>query len=350
MENKLNLFIKQLAQWRESGLRVAGMMVLALFILQSSPLKANDYLEKQNHYSVMATGQDVIHFVVPVYAYGKGNDYYVHKTSYIYIDNITKNGVSESGTVTIAKAYSKRSADDSENKDYSGGKGSAYVEMKKGKAIVTSTYSGINEVVNEGESSGKMLIRTVEDDGCDHVTKLEFDWYPPTELNQKKFRINLKVYLYRNQADPKDNNQSYTFDWHFDNSGQNFTSNDNMVAPQLMTPFLYTVSESGAAAGFGAAAVPYMTFQNVYGYYSSLNSSKLIPVKERSGMIYVETTDTVQPAFSAKFDLERNATTHERVQLNSNTVNILPYHRIYDFTATAETDNTDTYTGNHVLT
>ena len=146
MENKLNLFIKQLAQWRESGLRVAGMMVLALFILQSSPLKANDYLEKQNHYSVMATGQDVIHFVVPVYAYGKGNDYYVHKTSYIYIDNITKNGVSESGTVTIAKAYSKRSADDSENKDYSGGKGSAYVEMKKGKAIVTSTYSGINEV------------------------------------------------------------------------------------------------------------------------------------------------------------------------------------------------------------
>ena len=47
MENKLNLFIKQLAQWRESVLRVAGMMVLALFILQSSPLKANDYLEKQ---------------------------------------------------------------------------------------------------------------------------------------------------------------------------------------------------------------------------------------------------------------------------------------------------------------
>lgn len=328
------------------------LFFLALMAMMLVPhrAQANDYLEKQSHFSVMATGQDVIHFVVPVYAYGAGNDYYVHQTSYIYIDNITKNGVSESGTVTIAKAYSKRSADDSENKDYSGGKGSAYVEMKKGKAIVTSTYSGINEVVNEGESSGKMLIRTVEDDGCDHVTKLEFDWYPPTELNQKKFRINLKVYLYRNQADPKDNNQSYTFDWHFDNSGQNFTSNDNMVAPQLMTPFLYTVSESGAAAGFGAAAVPYMTFQNVYGYYSSLNSSKLIPVKERSGMIYVETTDTVQPAFSAKFDLERNATTHERVQLNSNTVNILPYHRIYDFTATAETDNTDTYTGNHVLT
>lgn len=334
MKNKVNLFI---------------LAVCSLFLMPNMA-RANDYLEKQNHYSVMATGQDVIHFVVPVYAYGKGNDYYVHKMSYIYIDNITKNGVAESGTVTIAKAYSKRSADDSENKDYSGGKGSAYVEMSKGKAIVTSTYSGINAVVNEGESSGKMLIRTVEDDGCPHVTKLEFDWYPPTELNEKKFRINLKIYLYRNQADPKDNNQSYTFDWHFDNSGQNFTSNDNMVAPQLMTPFLYTVSESGSTAGFGAAAVPYMTFQNVYGYYSSLNPSKLIPVKERSGMIYVETTDTVQPAFSAKFDLERNAKTQEHVQLNSNTVNILPYHRIHNFTATAEMDNTGTYTGNHMLT
>ena len=328
------------------------ILFLSMFILALVPsvVQANDYLEKQNHYSVMTTGQDVIHFVVPVYAYGAGNDYYVHKMSYIYIDNITKDGVSESGTVTIAKAYSKRSADDSENKDYSGGKGSAYLEMSKGKAIVTSTYSGINEVVNEGEGSGKMLIRTVEDDGCDHVTKLEFDWYPPTELNEKKFRINMKIYLYRNQADPKDNNQSYTFDWHFDNSGQNFTSNDNMVAPQLTTPFLYTVSESGATAGFGAAAVPYMTFQNVYGYYSSLNPSKLIPVKERSGMIYVETTDTIQPAFSAKFDLERNAKTKEHVQLNSNKVNIPPYHRIHDFTATAETDQTGTYTGNHVLT
>ena len=142
------------------------ILVLCSLFMMVNRAEANDYLEKQNHYSVMATGQDVIHFVVPVYAYGAGNDYYVHKMSYIYIDNIVdKDGNSVSGSPTIAKAYSKRSADDSENKDYSGGKGSAYLEMLKGKAIVTSTYSGINEVVNEGEGSGKMLIRTVEDDG-----------------------------------------------------------------------------------------------------------------------------------------------------------------------------------------
>ncbi len=310
----------------------------------------NDYLEKQSHYSVMATGQDVIHFVIPVYSYGATNDYYVHKTSYIYIDLIEENGSVSSETQTIAKAYTKRSADDSENKQYDSGKGSAYLEMKKGRAIVTSMYSGINQVVNEGSESGKMLVKKGEDDGFKCVTKLEFDWYPPTELNKKKFRINLKIYIYRNQADPKDNNQSSTFDWHFDNSGQKFTSNDNMVAPQLMTPFLYTVSESGSEAGYGAAAVPYMTFQKPYGYYSPLNPTNLMPVKDRSGMIYVPTTDTVQPAFVAKFDLERNANTGEHVQLNSNAVNILPYHRIYDFAASAETDTTGTYTGNHVIT
>ena len=329
------------------------LFLLALMAMMLVPhrAQANDYLEKQSHFSVMATGQDVIHFVVPGYAYGASNDYYVHQTSYIYIDNVVdKNGNSVSGTPTIAKAYSKRSADDKENKEYSGGKGSAYLEMSKGKAIVTSTYSGINEVVNEGSSSGKMLIRTVEDDGCDHVTKLEFDWYPPTDLNEKKFRINLKMYIYRNQADPKNNNQSYTFDWHFDNSGQKFSTNDNMVAPQLMTPFLYTVNESGSEAGYGAAAVPYMTFQNVFSYSTSLNPSLSVPVKDRSGMIYVQTTDTVQPAISAKFELERNATTQEHVQLNSNSINIPPYHRIYDFAAESQTDDYGTYTGNHVLT
>ena len=137
-------------------LSILFLAVVAIALLPTR-VQANDYLEKQSHYSVMATGQDVIHFVIPVYAYGASNDYYVHKTSYIYIDNIEENGTTQSGSTTIAKAYSKRSADDSENKEYSGGKDSAYLEMSKGKAIVTSTYSGINEVVNEGSGSGKVL-------------------------------------------------------------------------------------------------------------------------------------------------------------------------------------------------
>ena len=78
-------------------------MLLALCAFCLMPTNAwaygNDYLEKQNHYSVTVTGSDVIHFVIPVYSYGGSNDYYVHSMSYIYIDNIT----GESGSQTIAR-------------------------------------------------------------------------------------------------------------------------------------------------------------------------------------------------------------------------------------------------------
>ena len=329
-----------------------AILLLALCAFCLMPTNAwaygNDYLEKQNHYSVTATGQDVIHFVIPMYSWYNTTtkDYYVHKMSYIYIDNITD----ESGSKTIAKMYTKRSADDAENNTHGNGKGSAYLEMKMGKAIVTSTYNGINQLVDQGKESGKMIVKEEEDEST-KVSKLEFDWYPPTELNGKKFRINLRIYLYANQSDPKDNNSAYDFDWHFDNSGQNFTTNDNVMAPMLMDPYLYTTNESGVA-GYGAAIVPFMTYQTAFNYTTSLAPGKEWPVsnKERAGMIQVPTTDTVQPDFYATFTQERNATTHEKISVKSNTVKIPPYHRIYDFEATAETDETGTFTGNHILT
>ena len=308
----------------------------------------NDYLEKQSNYTVTATGQDVIHFSIPMYSYYSSvtRDFYVHRMSYIYIDNITD----VSGTQTIAHMFTKRTADDSENDDEDSDKGSAYLNMEKGKAIVTSMQNGINKLVNQGEESGKMIVKKGEDDGF-KVSKLEFDWYPPTELNGKTFRINLRIYLYANQADPKDNNSNYDFDWHYNNNGINFTSNDNVMAPMLMEPYLYTVNESGVA-GYGAAVVPFMAYQTVYNYRTSLAPNDSWPVKnnERAGMIPVQTTDTVQTGFYATFEQLRNAKTNERVSIQSNSVNIPPYHRIYDFNATAETDATGTYTGNHVLT
>ena len=289
----------------------------------------------------------MIHFVIPVYSYGGSNDYYVHSMSYIYIDNIT----GESGSQTIARMYSKPKKDDSENGNYDSGKGTAYLKMEKGKAIVTSMYDGINKLVDQGNESGKLIVKKGEDDGFRCVTKLEFDWYPPTELNNKTFRINMRIYLYSHSADTKDNNSSYNFDWHFDNSGHNFTTNDNVMAPMLMDPYLYTINETGAV-GYGAAVVPFMTYQTAFSYKTSLSPDVEWPIKnkERAGLIQVPTTDTVQTGFFATFEQERNATTHEKISIKSNTVKIPPYHRIYDFEATAETDETGTFTGNHILT
>ena len=98
--------------------RLLCVAATAFCTLLLTPNKAyahgNDYLEQQKHYSVMATGQNVIHFVIPVYSYGASNDYYVHSNSYIYIDQIQEgNNTPSSESVTIAKPYSKRIKDDS---------------------------------------------------------------------------------------------------------------------------------------------------------------------------------------------------------------------------------------------
>jgi hypothetical protein len=45
---------------------------------------ANDYLEVQDHYSVYATGRDAIHVKVPIWAYGRVNNYYLSSNSYLY--------------------------------------------------------------------------------------------------------------------------------------------------------------------------------------------------------------------------------------------------------------------------
>ena len=43
---------------------------------------ANDYLEKDKHYRAYANGADRVHFVIPVWAYGKAYDYYAYKRQF----------------------------------------------------------------------------------------------------------------------------------------------------------------------------------------------------------------------------------------------------------------------------
>ena len=59
------------------------MMTLCLLLLVTS-LSANDYLEVQSNYSVYATGRDAIHVKVPIWAYGRVNNYYLSSNRYLY--------------------------------------------------------------------------------------------------------------------------------------------------------------------------------------------------------------------------------------------------------------------------
>ena len=40
-------------------------------------MQANDYLEQKEHYTVMNVGNGVYRFYIPIWVYGRANDYYL---------------------------------------------------------------------------------------------------------------------------------------------------------------------------------------------------------------------------------------------------------------------------------
>ena len=309
------------------------MLLLSLFIFQFSPLQANDYLEKEKHYNVYASGVNKVHFVIPVWAYGASYDYYAYDESYV---SYTVNGGSE----TVIANYKTDKYDENE-KDSK--KGTAYVNLKsnQGDIVVTSMASGVDQQVPAGRWSDKLIVTQKEDDGCDQVTMLEFDWYIPASLEEKTYSVKIVSKFRRSYTDG--NAMTTT------KSLPGLTGTKLTVSPQLYTPYLYTLNEKGVA-GYGYAAVPYMVFQDPEKYYTSFAPSTIIDRNvERSGTIYVPTNDTVQEQLSATFTVVRTANPKSVVDVQSTTVDIPPYHRIYNFGVTAEKDNTGTYTGNNIL-
>ena len=76
-----NIEFTHMKHFRRIGLRL--MMSVSLFLLATTAA-ANDYLEVQNNYSVYATGRDAIHVKVPIWAYGRVNNYYLSSNSYLF--------------------------------------------------------------------------------------------------------------------------------------------------------------------------------------------------------------------------------------------------------------------------
>lgn len=302
---------------------------------------ANDYLEIKDHYKIYATGVNKVHFVIPVWAYGASYDYYAYdedgKCSYIAYK---KNG--DSNWTTIAY-YKSDAYDENENKNTD--KGTAYVRLLSGQGdiIVTSMANGVNcQIHGNNAWSNKLYVTQKEHDGYSQVTFLEFDWYAPESLDSLKYSLKIQSEFQRSYT--HGNKLSTTIE------EPGFIGSNNTIRPQLYTPYLYTLNEKGVA-GYGYAAVPYMVFQEPVSYYTSFAPTEVVDKDvERSGTIYVPTTDTVQPQLSATFKVVREATTGSTVEVKTTAVDIPPYHRIYDFAVREETDSTGTFTGNNILT
>ena len=310
------------------------LMVVAALLTMAVNVRANDYLEVQDNYSVYATARDAIHFKVPIWAYGKVNNYYLADLSYVYFKEV--------GSNQILFAVYFRADRSGENIVNNGkGNGSIFITPGRGNVIITNTYDGIRQQVNEGEGWVPFMVKQGAVNDCSQLTTLEFDWYPPESLNGKKFTVGLSLTINKySSGEPK-----YWRDFQFP---EVFTGGENQQTPQLYTPYLYVINEDGNA-GYGYAAIPYMTFQTPVSYVASFEPDKTVKTSSRSGNIFIQTKDTVQRNVKAEFTVYRDESLGTLTTLTTPGINVPAYHRIYDVEATEQKDESGSLTGANVI-
>lgn len=314
-------------------------LLFCFFWGASNPASANDYLELQKHYMVYTSGANSIHFKIPVWAYGRSYDYFLDGAS--YAEYIVKGNGSTSDTITLCNFRSERYG---ENENKGTQRGTAWLKMHSGQgvAVVTSMYNGTRYTVHDtGDWSPRLEVIQTESDDCPQVTMLEFDWYPPEALDEKEFSIRLHLSISASLT----NNVNYTPTFVFNGP---FSGANNLMTPQLSEPYLYTVNAAGVT-GYGQAAVQYTTFQQPIWYVTSQAPTDTVKISDRSGSIYVNTTDTVQEQFSATFGVYREESVNTKTEMTAPPVDIPPFHRIYNFQAIEEKDSMESLTGNNVL-
>ena len=327
-----------------------ALCALMMMVVLPQKTKANDYLEQQGHYTVMSMGNGVYRFYIPIWVYGRWNNYYLDGTNNRSSDNDTyvwysrtKNATRGSSDVhRIASIAAVRKGKNSDN-DYKG-EGEGFIYIHEGSAIIQSIFNGEQLVLNAGDDTywngwtKSMLLKRKNDDDHQDITYITFDWYPPQDIADGAdfyWGVSANIHKY--------SNGSSTYQKWFA-----YSDRLNVRAPQtpeLFTPYLYALDEDGVT-GYGHAAVQFAVYQDPISYHTSLDATE-VPLAEHSDKIVLPTTDSVQRMFSATFQVnmtQDNVT--QRYTLQSNAVNIPAYHRIYDLQAVEVLDDQQSVTGN----
>lgn len=150
--------------------------MLSLLLAATATTRANDYLEIQSHYSIYSIGLEAIHVKVPLWAYGRVNNYYIANGSYLYFKY---KGSKDKWFAVYFRADQKGENDVNNGK----GSGEVFITPGRGNIIITNTNDGVRQQVNESEGWKKFVVKQGAVDDCSQLTSLEFDWYPPESLN-----------------------------------------------------------------------------------------------------------------------------------------------------------------------
>lgn len=322
------------------------LFLTAFFLLvfvSTSHAIGNDYLEKFNHYSVMSMGNGVLRFNVPIWVWGNTaqRDYFLNCSpsandsldSYIWYSS--NSNVAHRNQVTRAVSfYADRYGKNSKK----GANGAGHIRVHEGSIVVRSTYDGVPQSVAAGGSWTNLELKRKSDAGWDHITYIEFDWYPPTGLENADFYVGISADDWQKLDSTRYN--SYLWEWPDKCHGSNMPQ-----SPQLMQPYFYAVNADGPA-GRGNAAIQYMTYQDPVSYTTTLQPNSQT-ITDRSGTLYVKMLDTVRPDFSATFKVKLDGDLTQ--DLTTNRVNIPAYHKLYDLVATEVLDAEHSVTGDVTL-
>ena len=316
---------------------VLGMMALCTMSVHAN----NDFLEQINNYSAMSMGNGVVRFKIPIWSYGWQNNYRLGIGSHVWY-SMNQSGSGSSQILYFRSTDRQNCSDPKVNS-------SADVDLRAGMGTVkiTRTTSGTVQIdAGSGNHSVSLPAQRSLDGSFDRVVYLEFDWYLPENLTNQQFYVGIDVYIFKYKADDTQESNAYKniryiFPDRLDGS-------DQLMAPELQSPYLYLLDESGSPMKDGKVATPHVVDQTPKPYTTTLNSTP-VNISNRAGAIIVPATDSVQSGFKATFTVQPNADVTTTTTRSTNRINIPAFHRIYDFSATEQKDEMESYNGRNQL-
>ena len=283
-----------------------------------------------------------MHFKIPIWAYGRVNNYRLGYGTSLWYSG-TYNKIPTSGVTNFVYIRST----DTQNTSDPDKNSTAEIRVSKGTVKVTKTADGGTKQIDSGTDYQRVELPAQKsmDGSYQRVVFLEFDWYVPQELTTTTFYAGVDGLIYKYDANDKSELQEmniwYCFPDRLDGA-------DDLIAPELQSPYLYFMDEEGNPVREGKAAIPYVVYQTPKSYTTTFNSQS-VTVSNRAGSIIVPTADTIQRNFKATFTVQPNSDVSTTVERSTNAIDIPAYHRIYDFAVKEGKDAQGSYTGAKTL-
>ena len=320
------------------------LLVLCTLALCTFSVQANDFLEQNQNYSVTAKGNGVVHFKIPIWAHGNWNNYRLGKNSSIWYSSTYR--PNWSNDVTHFFYFRSTDFNNSDNPNVNSSADVMQVANTGTIKITSTAGSGPIQITPTVNTSLILPAQRSLDGSYKRVVFLEFDWYLPENLTSQQFYVGVSMEIYKYGKDDNDVKNRYMYRWY--GFPDRLDGADQLMAPELQTPYLYMLDDNGNPVTDGRAAVPYVVYQTPKSYTTSLNSNP-VKISNRAGAIVIPTTDSLQGGFQATFTVQPNADVTTTTTRSTNRIDVPAFHRIYDFAAVEQKDDMDSYNGKNVL-